>query len=200
MLEDGAAGLGADMLGFMFFNPSPRKTNEADTRRIVKLLKDKFQEKAPLCIGVVADHGSAEEKAAIELAEEGILDAIQFHGVSIPAELENANFGYYAAVRLQSPAEVESLISNSRHSLPRTLIDAYVPDVVGGTGKRIDEALVDAVRSKEPLWMAGGISPENISEIVDRFTPELVDLSTSLEASYGKKSEEKLRAFFKTVR
>jgi indole-3-glycerol phosphate synthase/phosphoribosylanthranilate isomerase len=92
------------------------------------------------------------------------------------------------------------LIAASKHSLPRTLIDAYVQNVVGGTGKRIDDALVDAVRSQEPLWMAGGISPENISEIVDRFAPELVDLSTSLEASFGQKSEEKLRKFFKAVR
>ena len=195
-----AAELGADMLGFMFYHPSPRKTNEADTRNIVKTLKEKFGSHAPLCVGVVADHGSAEEKTAMELASEGILDAIQFHGVEIPAEAEKANFGYYKAVRLQSQKEVDALIAASKHSLPRTLIDAYVQNVVGGTGKRIDEALVDAVRSQEPLWMAGGISPENISEIVDRFAPELVDLSTSLEASFGQKSEEKLREFFKAVR
>ncbi|MBP5246717.1 MAG: bifunctional indole-3-glycerol phosphate synthase/phosphoribosylanthranilate isomerase [Fibrobacter sp.] len=195
-----ATELGADMLGFMFYNPSPRKTNEADTRRIVSRLKEQFKDKAPLCVGVVADRGTAEEKTAFALAKEGVLDAIQFHGVSIPSEMENANFGYYAAVRLKSQAEAESLIANSKHSLPRTLVDAYVPDVVGGTGKRIDDSLLDAVRAKEPLWMAGGISSENISEIVARFEPELVDLSTSLEASHGKKSAEKLRAFFKAVR
>ena len=195
-----ATELGADMLGFMFYNPSPRKTNEADTRRIVSRLKEQFKDKAPLCVGVVADRGTAEEKTAFALAKEGVLDAIQFHGVSISSEMENANFGYYAAVRLKSQAEAESLIANSKHSLPRTLVDAYVPDVVGGTGKRIDDSLLDAVRAKEPLWMAGGISSENISEIVIRFEPELVDLSTSLEASHGKKSAEKLRAFFKAVR
>ena len=188
------------MLGFMFYSKSPRNTNEADTRNIVQSLKEKFKGQAPLCVGVVADHGTAEEKTAIALASEGVLDAVQFHGVAIPAEAESANIGYYSTVRLQSMSEVEALIAASKHSLPRTLIDAYVPDVVGGTGKRIDDALVDAVRAQEALWMAGGISPENIAEIVKRFEPELVDLSTSLEATHGKKDADKLRAFFKAIR
>lgn len=195
-----AAELGANMLGFMFYSKSPRNTNEADTRKIVQSLNEKFKGQAPLCVGVVADHGTAEEKTAIALASEGVLDAVQFHGVAIPAEAESANIGYYSTVRLQSMSEVEALIAASKHSLPRTLIDAYVPDVVGGTGKRIDDALVDAVRAQEALWMAGGISPENIAEIVKRFEPELVDLSTSLEATHGKKDADKLRAFFKAIR
>lgn len=198
-----AAESGADLLGFVFFSKSPRKTTAEEAKKIIAEVKAKFAENAPLCVGVLADRGSEEESAALKLAREGILDASQFHGCGIPENLRNANsldFGYYEALRVKSNEDVSALTQNSCHSLPRTLIDAYLPNEIGGTGKRIASELVDYVRKNNALWMAGGISPENVSEIVTRFSPELIDLSSALEEAPGKKSAEKMRKFFAQVR
>ncbi len=194
-----AAELGANMLGFVFYGKSARKTDEQSVREISQKLVEKFGEAKPLLVGVVAENGSPEEASALSLASEGILDGIQFHGCQT-SKPENSDFGYYDAKRIQTEIQAENIRKNYRLSCPRTLIDTFHPEIVGGTGKRIDDALVDTVRQKNALWMAGGISPENIGEIIGRFQPELVDLSSSLEEVPGKKDPQKLRKFFKAVR
>ncbi len=194
-----AAELGANMLGFVFYAQSARKADAQTVRKISQEIGERFEDARPLLVGVVAESGSPEEETALSLASEGILDAIQFHGYRIPEE-RIANFGCYEARRIQTESQAQDIRKDYRLSFPRTLIDAYHPETVGGTGMRIEDALVDTVREKNALWMAGGISPENIEKIVERFQPELVDLSSSLEETPGKKAPEKLRKFFEAVR
>ncbi len=193
-----AAELGADMLGFVFYAKSTRKASEQSVREISQKLDEKFGDAKPLLVGVVAESGSPEEAVAIALASDGILDGVQFHGC--PPRSENSSFGCYEAKRIQTESQAEDLRKNYRLSCPRTLVDAFHPEIVGGTGMRIADSLVDTVRQKNALWMAGGISPENIGEIVERFQPELVDLSSSLEKFPGKKDPLKLREFFRAIR
>lgn len=190
-----AAELGADLLGFVLCKKSPRSTNVQNIRETVKLLREKFGA-FPLTVGVVADKGSDEERAAVDLAKEGVLDAVQFHGYALPAEYGPEDFGRFTAKRLQSASDVEALRKASEHAEPRILIDAFSPDAAGGTGKRIADDLVLKVQEKNALWLAGGISPENIREICEKFSPELVDLSSSLEASHGIKDADKLKQLF----
>ncbi|MCK9181439.1 MAG: bifunctional indole-3-glycerol phosphate synthase/phosphoribosylanthranilate isomerase [Fibrobacteraceae bacterium] len=203
--EDGilASALGADMLGFMFFSKSPRKTTAENAYKITEEIRRTClnnSKKRPLFVGVVADLDSPEEQDAICLAEEGILDAIQFHGCGLPKDIENADFGYYIAERIKTTEQVLDLINSYTQSRPRTLIDAYVEDTIGGTGVRISEEIVNTVRERLPLWLAGGISAENIREIISKFSPELVDVSSSLESSHGIKDPEKLKAFFNNLK
>lgn len=195
-----AAELGANLLGFVFSAQSPRKTNTAEAQDVIAQVKKQFGKDAPLCVGVVTEHESPEENEALGLANGGILDAIQFHGCEIPAELESADFGYYKAVRLKSSDEAQELANHFQHGIPRALVDAYSPEALGGTGKRIDGETLQTLSSQTALWMAGGISADNIQEIVKSFHPELVDLSSALESFPGKKSAEKMRAFCRAVR
>lgn len=194
-----ASELSANMLGFVFYAKSARTTSARNVRKIARELAERFGDARPILVGVVAENGSPEETAALSLANEGFLDGIQFHGcrASIP---ENSDFGYYEAKRIHTEAQAEEIRRNHRFSCPRTLVDAYNPELVGGTGLRIADSLIDSVRQKNALWMAGGISPENIGEIIERFHPELIDLSSSLEESPGKKAHEKLLDFFKAIR
>lgn len=194
-----AVELGANMLGFVFYGKSARKTDERSVREISQELAGKFGEAKPLLVGVVAENGSPEEAVALSLANEGILDGVQFHGCRV-SNPENFDFGYYEAKRIQTESQAKDIRKDYRLSCPRTLIDAFHPEIVGGTGQRIADALVDTVREKNALWMAGGISPENVGKIIGRFQPELVDLSSSLEKCPGKKDSLKLRKFFKAIR
>ncbi len=194
-----AAELGANMLGFVFYAKSARKASAQAVREIAKEIGERFGDARPLLVGVVAESGSPEEATALSLASEGALDGIQFHGYRIPEE-EPMDFGRYEARRIQTESQAKEIRKDYRLSFPRTLIDAYHPETVGGTGMRIADALVDTVRERNALWMAGGISPENIGTIVERFQPELVDLSTSLEEFPGKKDPKRLQEFFEAIR
>lgn len=195
-----ASELGADILGFVLCAQSKRKTDAESVRNIATEIARTFGEARPLFVGVVAENGSPEEASAIELANEGILDGIQFHGYDFPSDKEIPDMGHYGACRIRTEAEARKIRERYKLSSPRTLVDAYSENSAGGTGMRIADSLVDTIRKENTLWMAGGVSPENIDEIIERFAPELVDLSSALEKSPGKKDAEKLCRFFKAVR
>ena len=87
----------------------------------------------------------------------------------------------------------------SLYRCPRVLADAWSADASGGTGKRIPEELARAVSGQGPLWIAGGIGPENVAEVMQRLRPELIDASSRLESASGGKDKEKLTVFFEEI-
>ncbi len=82
---------------------------------------------------------------------------------------------------------------------PAVLIDAFSLQSRGGTGRRIDPNLVPAVKEQQELWLAGGINPGNIIEIIQSFSPDLIDVSSGVEESPGEKDHEKLRILFERI-
>ena len=180
-----AADLGADLLGFVFA-PSPRRADPALLRELrdLKVLK----------VGVVTEaEGTAQAR---ELLEHGLLDALQLHGEQAPAQCLEAGFPYFKALRLREPADVSRA---AEYDCPRLLADAWAPEARGGTGRRVPEELVDRLAAGRPLWLAGGLGPDNIREVVRRWHPELVDASSRLEASPGVKDRAALERFFAEI-
>jgi indole-3-glycerol phosphate synthase/phosphoribosylanthranilate isomerase len=197
--EDGklAAELGADMLGFVF-STTKRLTTEEFVRSFVEKIRLCHPEQAqrvegsPLLVGVITDPESVEGKNAIKLAKEGVLDAVQLHGV----EPKNADFAYYCAARVGEESDFDKVAALRKNGEPRILLDAKVEGIPGGTGKTIPESLLREKAGDLPLWLAGGITPENVGAIVEKFRPELVDVSSGVEDAPGIKNSEKLKALF----
>ena len=105
-----------------------------------------------------------------------------------------AGYPGYKAFRIKNESDVENMnLFRSRAKL----IDAFSPEARGGTGKRIDPGLVKAAAVKNSLWLAGGLTPDNIGEILKKFRPELIDLSSGVEKSPGIKDHGKLETLFK---
>ncbi len=180
-----AADLGADLLGFVFA-PSPRRAEPALLRELrdLKVLK----------VGVVTEaEGTAQAR---ELLEHGLLDALQLHGEQAPAQCLEAGFPYFKALRMREAADVSRA---AEYDCPRLLADAWAPEARGGTGRRVPEELVDRLAAGMPLWLAGGLGPDNIREVVRRWRPELVDASSRLEASPGVKDRAALERFFAEI-
>jgi phosphoribosylanthranilate isomerase len=76
------------------------------------------------------------------------------------------------------------------------LLDAYVPGQPGGTGHQFNwDLAVDAVKLGRPVFLAGGLTPENVGEAVRRVNPFGVDVSSGVESAPGKKDPAKVRAF-----
>lgn len=205
--EDGllAAELGANMLGFVF-SKTKRLTTEEFVRDFAAKLHQngtprlsEARDYVPLLIGVITDPNSVEGQTAIKLACEGVLDAVQFHGIA-PA-LRQAqgpynNYAHYCAARVGSSEDFNYVATLRKNGEPRVLLDAKVEGIPGGTGKTIPESLLREKASGLPLWLAGGINPDNVATICEKFHPELIDISSGIEDAPGIKNHEKMRALF----
>lgn len=189
-----AAQLGADLLGFVFAE-SPRKTDLKNLSLIQEALDNKGLK--VLRVGVVTDLESSLGKEALLGIHQGLLDAIQVHDSLLPSLLDANVCPRYGAIRLGSEKDIENLRDYLGKGEPRVLIDAKSEKALGGTGDSIPVELVLEAKKHAPLWIAGGVSPQNIRSIIRDFNPELVDLSSSIESENGVKSKEKLELFFK---
>ena len=203
--EDGllAAELGADMLGFVF-STTKRLTSEEFVRSFAEKIRVCHPERSangvegsPLLVGVITDPESPEGKTAIKLAREGVLDAVQFHGVAPGAEF--SDLPHYCAARVGEESDFDKVVALRKSGEPRILLDAKVEGIPGGTGKTIPENLLREKAGELPLWLAGGITPENVGAIVEKFRPELVDVSSGVEDAPGIKNAQKISALFNAL-
>jgi indole-3-glycerol phosphate synthase/phosphoribosylanthranilate isomerase len=175
---------GADILGFVFAE-SPRR---ADPRMVAALAPTRA-----LKVAVVVN--TLPEDVARLLAD-GHIDAVQFSGDEDPESCYAMAFPYYKAVRLATKGDIGQM---SRFFSPRVLVDARSETAeYGGSGQQISPEVLAEI--KGPLWLAGGLNPGNVGELVRRFKPELVDVSSGLEAHAGKKDPRKIYAFIQEVR
>ena len=197
-VEDGllAAELGADMLGFVFSNTKRLTTEEFVRSFKERLLRSARNDKSetPILVGVITDPNSEEGKTAIKLAREGVLDAVQFHGIA--PSTADTDLAHYCAARIGSPEDFQTVADLRTHGEPRILLDAKVEGIPGGTGKTIPESLLLEKAGDIPLWLAGGITPENVAAICEKFHPELIDVSSGVEDAPGIKNSKKLKALF----
>ncbi len=183
-----AVRLGADALGFVFA-PSTRQAKPSLLHQLADLDIPK--------IGVVVCGAKADiDPQVSELLKEGYLHAIQFNGDEQPAACFKAAFPYYKAVQLITVRDVDVL---TRYRCPRVLVDAYAKDARGGTGHTLSEELISLTKKHTVLWLAGGLGPHNIKELIKRFDPELIDASSKLEVEPGKKDTHKLTHYFKEI-
>lgn len=189
--EDAAAAceLGADVLGFVFAD-SPRRADPS--------LLEKLAGTPALKVGVAAHRPGDRRPAPVvaDLLDRGLLDAVQLHGDERPRDCGSLGFPWYKAVRLRDSGTAASL---DRYPCPRVLVDSYTEGVPGGTGRLLDRELAGAAARGRPLWIAGGLEPENIRGVLSSLRPELVDASSRLEAEPGKKDHARLRAFFREI-
>ncbi len=210
-----AAGLGADVLGFVFAQ-SKRRATPALLRELAGLDVLKV---AVVVTGETAGTSAGRpgtENAAVldpdvkELLEAGLLHAVQLHGAEQPDECAALAFPYYKAVRVREQADIEAMAG---FHCPRVLADAWAAHAAGGTGQQIPMDLSRELagvarqlagpaagrRERMPLWLAGGLGPDNVGGIIRELSPELVDASSGLEESPGCKDRNKLETYFMEI-
>jgi indole-3-glycerol phosphate synthase/phosphoribosylanthranilate isomerase len=199
-----AARLGADLIGFVLAC-SQRRAGPELVRGLPREMEERCGVGETLRVGVVTgvalqrEGGSTclmLESEVEEYLREGFLDAVQFHGDESPRECARVAYPHYKALRIRDEKDVERA---GLYGCPRVLVDAFSADAAGGTGKTIPENLVRLFGARRPLWLAGGLGPENVGEKIRRFRPELIDASSLLESSPGVKDRKKLERFFEEV-
>ncbi len=183
---------GVDMLGFNFYPGSPRYIDPRDARRIVdQLASDVFS------VGVFVNEEKAED--VIRMASQSGINAVQLHGdESADFCRELGDLFVIKALRVGDDFSPEMVVP---YETSAVLLDAFSADARGGTGRRFDWNVArETQRFASKLFLAGGLTPENVAEAIRSVEPYAVDVCSSLESAPGVKSEERLKAFIKAVR
>lgn len=194
-LEDARSALaaGADALGFNFYKRSPRYIAPEDARRIISELSPA----SVLCVGVFVNEDSP--AALARVAAEACVAAVQLHGDETPeycAELSAHRV--IKALRVGKDFTPEQATGYRAESI---LLDAFSASARGGTGETFDWEL--ARRTREvvaQLYLAGGLTAENVAEAIVAVRPYAVDVCSGVEFAPGRKDAARVRAFVSSVR
>jgi phosphoribosylanthranilate isomerase len=207
-LEDAqtAVEAGADALGFVFYEKSPRNIDPAKAREIVAALPVKVEK-----VGVFVTQSSEE---IAELADQTGLTAAQLYTVQ-------NNYGLSELYRLKqlcptlkltlafpmSVARGDALLTlddPEKRVLFAVMFDSGTGFKPGGTGKKFNwqraKGMVQHISTMVPVVVAGGLNPQNVGQAIKLFHPFGVDVVSGVEASPGKKDPDKVRAFVRAVR
>ncbi len=191
-LPDGivAAEAGADALGFVFYDQSPRHiTVEAASGLAGQL---------PPFVMRVGVFVNAPEDLVIRAIRECGLSLLQFHGDEPPDYCQQFGLMSMKAFRVRDAASLQAVLS---YRTDAWLLDAYSPEKPGGTGETFNwDLALEAQRWGRPIFLAGGLTPENVAEAVRRARPYGVDVSGGVEAAPGKKDHAKVRAFIQAAK
>jgi phosphoribosylanthranilate isomerase len=182
-----AVGAGADALGFNFYPPSRRYISPAAARGITDRLPDKI-----LTVGVFVNEDSPD--TVERLATEAGVTAVQLHGDESPQFCSALRDRYIIKVlAIDSSFDPQQALA---YNVEAFMVDAFDRKARGGTGRTIDWSEARRFRTLVPkLFLAGGLSPENVSRAISTVAPYAVDACSALESSPGKKDPERVRAF-----
>jgi phosphoribosylanthranilate isomerase len=183
-----AAQAGADALGFVFYDPSPRAVKVEAGEWIRKLTGSVMK------VGVFVNAKIEEIANVVARCD---LDAVQLHGDETQHFVSGLKKSIHVKIiRAVRPAPGETVPLSAASGVNYLLLDRHSPGQYGGTGETSDWALARVLTSYPvPLILSGGLSPENVREACLQVKPFGVDASSSLESSPGSKDHDKVRRF-----
>ena len=186
-----AVEAGADAVGFVFCQQSPRFVPPTTAARIIRGL--------PPFVAKVGVFVNASEPVIRGVAEVCGLDTVQLHGEEQPEFCQR-----FHALKVIKAFRVKSagcLRQMDAYDTDAWLLDASVPDAHGGTGATFNWTIArEAKHSGYPIILAGGLSMENVAQAVHEVWPYGVDVSSGVETAPGKKDGKMIRDFIETVR
>lgn len=191
-----AVAAGADALGFNFYNLSPRYIAPSAARDIVEQLPSSI-----LTVGVFVNEDSPQ--SVKNVASEAGVTAFQLHGDESPAYCrELADRYVIKTLTVSGDFDIQMVQDYARvRDVNAIMLDTKDNSLRGGTGRVFDWSVAIEVNKVVPkLFLAGGLSPENISEAIELVRPYAVDACSALEVIPGIKNHERMRAFVELAR
>jgi phosphoribosylanthranilate isomerase len=185
-----ASRLGADAIGLVFYEPSPRYVTVEQARAIADSVPP-FVSRVALFVNPTA----ASVRAVLDGAK---IDLLQFHGEEDPAFCAGFGIPYLKALRVRKGLNLLECLSPFRGAAG-WLLDAYRPDYYGGTGETFDWGVIPAGLER-PVVLSGGLTVANVAEAVRRVRPWAVDVSSGVESTRGVKDADRIAAFIEGVR
>ncbi len=184
-----AVDAGADALGFVFCEQSPRFINPVAAAKIIAKLPPFIQ-----TVGLFVNEDI--EKLNWTAGFCG-LDLLQLHGDETPEDCLEVNRRVIKAFRIQDIVSIDPL---KKYQVSGYLLDAWCPDCYGGTGRTFNWEVAAAARQYGRIILAGGLTADNIVEALQAVQPYGVDVSSGVESAPGKKDAEKVKEFIKRAK
>jgi len=185
-----ACDYGAEALGFIFFDPSPRHINPIEAKKIIQRLPGNIAK-----IGVFVN---PEIPLIQNIWKYCGLDFIQLSGDETPDFCNQIPASIlFKAVSANMGKDQSAVDSYKARAF---LIDSRDQGQFGGTGKLSNWEQAMAIGRKHPVILAGGLNPENVGTAIEAVSPEAVDVSSGVEFYPGKKDPQKVRMFIESVR
>lgn len=183
-----AAECGADALGFVFYEKSPRYITPETAAHIIKVLPPFIS-----TVGVFVDETN--EKINDILHVTG-LNIVQLHGDE-SQEMCDSWSRVIKAFRIREFTDLERL---KDYTVSAYLLDAYDRDMPGGTGQVFNWDIALEAKNLGKVILAGGLNPDNIARAVTRVRPYAVDVSSGVEKIKGKKDIAKMKLFIERTK
>lgn len=185
---------GADAIGLVFFAPSPRAVS---TPQAAALAKD-----IPAYVQIVGLFVNASADEIEQTLAQVPLDILQLHGDETPEQCrsiaQHVKRRWYKAIQVKPDLEVVAEIKRYQAAgASAILLDAWHPDLKGGTGHAFDWDKFPALDI--PLILAGGLNPENIEQAISITKPYAVDVSGGVESAKGIKDQQLIQSFMQGV-
>ncbi len=185
-----AVEAGADALGFNFYAQSPRHLTVPAAAEISRQLP-------PYLMRVGVFVNAPDELVTRAIAECG-LSLLQFHGDEPPEFCTQFGLMNMKAFRIR---DAESLKELAKYPTDAYLLDAFSPEARGGTGEKFNwDLAIEAQKFGKPVFLAGGLTPENVADAVRKVRPFGVDVASGVESSPGQKDRQKVKDFIAAVR
>jgi len=180
----------ADALGLNFYEKSPRFVTIPQAADISNQLPP-FVMRVGVFVNAPADF-------VMRAIGESNLTMLQFHGDEPPEFCMQFGLMSMKAFRIR---DAESLKQIPEYQTDAYLLDAFSPSALGGTGEKFNwDLAVEAQKLGKPVFLAGGLTPENVADAVRKVHPFGVDVSSGVESAPGKKDHAKVLAFIEAVR
>lgn len=184
-----AADAGADAIGFVFEERSPRFIEPQRARAIALAL--------PPFLSIVGLFVDASAERIRQVLTAVPLDLLQFHGQEDPEQCRQYGRPYLKAVHMRDGLEPQRALRLYQDAAG-LVFDAYSPEVAGGGGRRFDWRWLPQGVGRR-LILAGGLTPENVAEAILEVRPFAVDVSSGVERSKGVKDATRIDAFMRSV-
>lgn len=189
-----ALNAGAEFIGFVFHESSPRNINPTDAQTLQREITPDVK-----TVGLFVNPTDKDLRAALSQVK---LDIIQLHGdesVMRVIEIKAAwKIPVMKAIRIAT-AEDLAQIPKFEVVADWLLFDTKVEGEAGGTGKSFDWNLLGNKTFKKPVMLGGGLTPENVATAIKIVKPNAVDVSSGVESTRGVKDPAKIRAFIEAV-
>ena len=180
---------GVDAVGFIFYKKSPRSVTMQAVREIVLELPP-FVDSVGVFVNETAEQIN-------KISDHCKLDRVQLHGDESPAFCKKIRRRVIKVIRVK---DIQSLKKLSDYPVSSFLLDTFSEDQYGGTGKVFDWNLAYSAKKYGPIILAGGLTPNNVRQAIQRIQPYGVDVCSGVESQPGIKDHKKMQAFLKNIK
>lgn len=180
---------GADAIGLVFYEQSPRSVSIDQARDIVAQL--------PAFVSVVALFVDAESAWIESVIEQVNIDLIQFHGQETAEDCSRYGKRFIKAISMREGIDLVTVCAQYEMAAG-LLVDSYQPGIPGGTGNVFDWGRIPKDLNR-PVILAGGLNKDNVEAAILAVKPYAVDVSSGVEWDKGRKDEAKIESFMRGV-